>query len=708
MKLVIVESPGKIKTIQNYLGKDYKVVASMGHIIDLPAKSLSLDVDNDFEPTYKVLPGKELLVKNLKDLAKKSDEVILAADRDREGEMIAWSLMKTLNLKNYKRIVFGEITKNEILKAVNNPEKINLNMVDAQKTRRITDRIVGYYLSPVLWKNVQAGLSAGRVQSVVVRLILERENEIKKFLEGDVPKYYRFTGAFVDNKVEYKANLYDKNAVAKIESDKEGRDVMKKCTESDFIVKDIKKTTSTRNPGRPFTTSTLQQEAGRKLGFNVKRTMMAAQNLYEAGYITYMRTDSVNLSQDIINSAESFIKDRYGKEYHEKRIFKSKGNTQEAHEAVRPSKVDVTDVKIAGKIKADEKKLYSLIWRRTVASQMAPAKFDVTTLIIDPSKVKKYDFRSVFNNLRFPGFMAVYNLDDNGDNEDTEEIKKIKLPKIGDVLTPLQIVGKTDFKSPPSRYDEPSLVSELDPETGLNIGRPATYSSIITKIQDRKYVEFRDNDGKKFDGTELIWNGKGKIQENKIETVLGNDKNRLTPTALGELVTEYLIERFPDIMSYEFTSKMEDSLDDIAEGKLKWVPVVRTFHDKLNKDIERVKKEKSLKDTKVRILGKMDGIDVYVRFGKYGAYVQLGDSKIKKGPVAPPLTFDSVTLKDAEEILKYPKFIGKIGMKQVLLKKGKYGTYINIGKDNIPIDKEDITIEEAKEKLKEYNEKKER
>jgi len=705
MKLVVVESPGKIKKIQSALGSDYKLASSIGHIIDLPAKSLSVDVDNNFEPTYKTIPGKSTVIKDLQNLAKKCSEVIIASDKDREGEMIGWSIAKVLKLKDPKRIEFTNLSKEALIKAIQNPGKIDLKMVDAQKARRVLDRIVGYYLSPLLWQNVQPGLSAGRVQSVAVRVIVEREKEIRDFLENKVPNFYRIRGEFTDkSKSEYASPLYKKGekSIAKIDS-KTAHKMMNDMTESKFKVTSIDKTKSTKNPGKPFTTSTLTQEAGRKLGFTVKRTMQAAQNLYDASLITYMRTDETVLSNEIINKSKEYIIKKFGNNYHHQRQYSKGKNTQGAHEAIRPTDINKETVNISGKVKFDEQKLYSLIWKRTVSSQMAPAIFDVTTLVVEGSRIKDYDFRTTFNAITFPGFMAVYNVQNIEGVEETEDIKTGKLPAVGSALNPKEIVANTEFDTPPPRYDEPSFVAKLDPEKGLNIGRPATYVQLVSRIQEKNYVEKRDNEGKKFKGDKLTWKGKGKIEKEETETILGGDKNRLTPTPLGELVTEYLVKKFPTIMDYQFTSGMEESLDKVAEGTEKWQDVIKNFYDKFVPIIEKVKKEKSMKETKVRLLGQIDGEDVYVRFGKYGSYVQQGDSKIKKAPVKPPLNFDSVKLSDAKKLLEYPIILGKIGAKQVLLKSGKHGLYVNIGKQNISIDKKNITIEEVKKLLEETN-----
>lgn len=703
MILVVVESPGKIKKLQDYLGKNYKVTSSVGHIIDLPAKTLSVDINNNFEPTYKPLPGKSSVIKDLQTLAQKCTEVIIASDKDREGEMIGWSIAHVLKLKNPKRIVFGEITKEGITNAINNPSKLNQNMIDSQKARRVLDRIVGYYLSPLLWKSVMPGLSAGRVQSVSVRVIVDRENEIREFLKGNIPKHYKFTCEFTNSKNKYNSVMYKKTEknVAKVEKETDAKRLMDNFTKSDFSVSDIINTTSTRNPGKPFTTSTLTQEAGKKLGFTVKRTMMAAQNLYEAGHITYMRTDSIVLSKEVINATEKYVLAKHGKEYHKKRVFSPPSkNSQEAHEAVRPTNVNNENIPAAKKIKADELKLYSLIWKRTVATQMSPAVFNVNTMCISASNEKTYEFRTTFNSLKFPGFLAVYNVTDLNENTE-DEMKTGKLPKNGSKMSPENLLANTEFKNPPPRFDEPSFVKKLDPETGLNIGRPATYVQLVSRIQEKNYVEMRDNQGTSFKANRYLWKGKGKVIKEDFETILGADKNKLSPTPLGELVTEFLVKRFPEVMDYKFTSEMEEFLDKVSNGNMKWYTSIKTFYDKFVPLVEKVKGEKSLKETKQRVLGKINGDEVTVNFGKYGAYIQQGDSKVKRAPVKPPLNFDSVTLKDAIELLKYPIDLGKIGAKEVLLKKGKYGFYVTIGKKSIPVDNDKITLEEIQQKLKE-------
>lgn len=706
MILIVVESPGKIKKLESILGKDYKVISSVGHIIDLPPKKLGVDIEKNFEPEYRPLVGKTQVIKELISKANKADEVILGADLDREGEMIAWSVKKVLKLSEPKRIVFDKITKASILHSIQNWKKINGNLVEAQKTRRILDRILGFYLSPLLWKHVQPGLSAGRVQSVVTKIIVEREKEIETFLNGNNESYFKFNCQFKKGENKYESILYENNNIAKLETEKEARKILNEHKTSSFKVKDIVKKTSQKNPSEPFTTSTLQQEAGRKLGYNVKKTMMCAQNLYEAGYITYMRTDSINLSKEIMDSVEQFVKTNYGNNYHRRKEYKSKGkNTQEAHEAVRVSNVSVTKVPIKGKIKHEEQKLYSLIWKRTVASQMTPAIFDLTDMIIESDKIKKYHYKTTFSSVKFKGFLAVYNIQNQNEEDDTENIVNSSLPKKNDKMNMLLTTCKKEYKSPPSRYTETMLVKKMDPKD-LNIGRPATYSATISKIQERGYVEMRDNPGKKVDGLILTLDNKNIVKEEKIEILLGEDKNRLTPTYLGKTVTEFLEERFPKIMDYNYTSEMEDKLDDIAMGKEKRVPVLSRFYKEFYPIYQKIKDQKSIKKSNERILGKYEGEDVILAYGKYGAYVRLSETKFKKSPVKAPLTYENITLKEAIELLKYPKLLGVKGGKQILLKKGQYGLYVSVGKNNIPVDDDNISLDEIEQKLKEQEERK--
>ncbi len=735
--LVIVESPGKIKKLQALLGPNYIVMASIGHIIDLESKSISVDIKNKFKPSYSTIPGKEQVIKDLQNAAKKADEILLASDEDREGEMIAWSLAYTLGLKNPKRIAFNSITQSELDKAIKNPRKIDENLVDAQKTRRILDRIVGYEISPILWRSIKATLSAGRVQSVVTRIIIDKENDIKNFMQEDQNSYFKFDGTFLDNKDKpFKAFLYSskaqkeqvdemqtleepeetiveteikglrKGSKAKIYDEDDARGVMKDISKSTFKIDNIADKDSLRYPSAPFTTSTLQQEAARKLGFTVKRTMTAAQHLYEAGHITYMRTDSVNLSKEAIEDIKKFVMKKYGKEYYMGKNYDAKTkNTQEAHEAVRPTEVSMEFIKEESKIGSDETRLYNLIWKRAVSSQMTPAQFIVKNIEIDISKLKDYYFLTQIENVKFPGFLKVYNI---ASMEATEENTNIDLKK-GSKLGVECITGTQDYDKAPARYNEASLVSKLDPKN-LNIGRPSTYASIINKIQERGYVKKEDIPGEEKEVIILSWDGGKKIKE-KTETVtIGKEASKLIPTSMGVLVNDFLVKHFPTIMDYKFTASMEDNLDDIAEGNEDWVKVLDKFYKTFHPIVEKLMKEKTLLIDEIgRVLGKHPetGDEIIATIAKYGPVVKMCTSKTKcvYAPIKDPLTKDTITLKDALKLFEYPKEIGKYNRKLITLNKGKHGLYLKWGDVNISLEeKEKQEIDEdlatdKKEKL---------
>jgi len=748
--LVIVESPGKVKKIQAILGDKYIVMASVGHIIDLDSKKLSIDVNNNFEPEYNVLPDKGKVVAELKKAYKKSDDVLLATDEDREGEMIAWSLAYVLGNKNSKRIVFNSITKDELLKAVKSPREIDNNLVDAQKARRVLDRIVGYEISPILWKSIGASLSAGRVQSVVVRLIMDRETEIKEFFQNESQSYFKFDGKFKDakkkdfwtvlnkesnkktknektdnddedkedvemeeKKLEEKGKLR-KGQKAKIENADDARGKLKLMMKSTYKIAGIGQRESLRYPSPPFTTSTLQQESARKLGMTVKRTMTAAQKLYEGGYITYMRTDSVNLSEEALKKIEKFVVSEYGKNYHRKVNYKAKTkNTQEAHEAVRPSDMDVKSDSLEGKLSNDEVRLYSLIWKRAVASQMAPAMFDVMTIQIDISKLDDHYFSTQIENLKFPGFLKVYNIQpETPENEDEkEETWDIAIPKVGSKVDVASIIGTEEYEKPPSRYNEASLVNKLDPKN-LNIGRPSTYATIINKIQERGYVRVEDIEGIKKEANIISWNGGKDIEEETKDIILGKETGKMVPTPIGTIVTNFLIKTFPDIMEYKFTSKMEDELDEVAEGSTKWYKVMDTFYKKFHPIVEKLieknaKNKESLLDENARVIGKHPKTkqEIVATIKRYGPVVAMCDEKKKcvYAPIKPPLTVENITLDDALKLFEYPKNLGKHEGKDVMLYKGKYGLYIKYGDISINLNgKEFNEDEDGIEKIIEY------
>jgi DNA topoisomerase-1 len=722
--LVVVESPGKINKIQSILGSNYVVKASVGHIIDLDEKTMSVDINNNFEPNYQPTKRAGKVIQDLKAVYAKSDDILIATDEDREGEMIAWSLAYVLKLKNPKRIIFNSITKDEISNSVKNPKGIDYNMVNAAKTRRILDRIVGYELSPILWNNIQFGLSAGRVQSVIARLIVDREDEIKEFMDKGAESFFRFKGEFNPPK-SFDATMHEKTGnvkgvplkgdVAKIKTENESRELLEAYMKAEFTVVSVADRQSYRNPSPPFTTSTLQQEASRKLGLSVTNTMRAAQLLYEAGLITYMRTDSVNLSEEAIKNIGDYVTKTYGKEYYNKKIYESKSkNTQEAHEAVRPTDVAITtadDVKFG----QSEKRLYELIWKRTVASQMKPAEFNVTTIQISISNNNKYFFQSTIEKLKFDGFLKVYNLknlekDDSDDIGDVDGSSTTNIPKVGDKVKPKIIIGKQEFSKPPCRYNEASLVNKLDPKN-LNIGRPATYATMINIIQERGYVKKGDVKGVEKSSLTLSWtSGKSdKITEKTTKVMIGNDTNKFIPTALGTMVNNFLVKEFPTIMDYKFTSSMEDSLDNIAEGKQVWHKMLNEFYKMFHPQIEKLKGVKQ--DKPLRDLGTdpASGCKIIATIGQYGEMVKLvGSSKddTKYAPIKPPLTMDTITLKKAIQLLKYPKTLGTFEKKPVQLQQGQYGLYIKHKSDNYSVDKDDVTIEEAIKIITEQREKK--
>src|SRR5690554_3102584 len=562
--LVIVESPAKAKTIEGFLGKDFTVKSSFGHIRDLPGKNISIDIENNFEPEYVISDDKKKVVAELKKLAKKAEMIWLATDEDREGEAISWHLLEALGLdeKKTKRIVFHEITKNAITKAIENPRKLNRDLVDAQQARRVLDRLVGYELSPVLWKKVKPSLSAGRVQSVTVRLIVEREREIMNFKSQD---FYKVVGFFnLDGGQSFKAEVS-----SRFKTYEEAKAFLKECEKSNFSIKDLVKKPATKSPSAPFTTSTLQQEASRKLGFSVSQTMMVAQKLYEAGKITYMRTDSVNLSDDAIKAAKKYISDEFGADFSKSRKFatKSKG-AQEAHEAIRPTNVFTSS--LSGS--SQESRLYDLIWKRTIASQMSDAKIERTTATIDVSN-SKTDFTAKGEIITFEGFLKVYF--ESTDDENEEEQSGMLPPlKKGNDLNLEEVVATQRFTKHPPRYQEASLVRKLEE---LGIGRPSTYAPTISTIQKRGYVikESREGEERKYKVLTLDQDG---LKENEQTERTGAEKNKLFPTDIGMVVTDFLSDHFKNIMDYGFTADVEKQFDDIAQGMLKWNKMIEDFY----------------------------------------------------------------------------------------------------------------------------------
>ncbi len=675
--LVIVESPAKAKTIEKFLGKDFQVESSFGHIADLPSKELGIDVEGDFKPKYIVSSDKKSVVKKLKDLSKKVETIWLASDEDREGEAIAWHLAEQLKLdKNKtKRIVFNSITKKAILNAIENPREINYNLVDAQQARRVLDRIVGYELSPVLWRKVKAGLSAGRVQSVAVRLIVERERDI----EGFKPvASYRIDAEFIDKLgKKFKAKL-PKNFSTK----KEAENFLNSCLNAEFKVSDLQKKPSKKTPAPPFTTSTLQQEASRKLGFPVAKTMMVAQRLYEAGLITYMRTDSVNLSDEAVSLAIKEITNTYGEEYSKPRNFdnKSKG-AQEAHEAIRPTDISVSEVFVD----YDQNRLYNLIWKRTIASQMSDAELERTNVKISNNKNKEL-FSANGEVIKFDGFLKVYL--EGSDDEEEEEKGMLPNMKVNDILDSEYITATERYTRPPSRFTEASLVKQLEE---LGIGRPSTYAPTISTVQRRGYVEKGIAEGTERNYTQIILK-KDTILENELTEKVGADKGKLMPTDIGNIVNDFLVENFGKILDYGFTAKVESEFDDIAEGKEEWKGVIKDFYKDFHLNVEDVA-ENADRASGQRLLGvdSESGKNVYVRLGRYGAMVQIGEATDEEKPKFASLqgeqTLSSLTFEEAMDLFELPKDLGKYEGKEVIVANGRFGPYIKFDDKYISLDK---------------------
>lgn len=698
--LVVVESPGKIKKIESILGSGYTVKASYGHIIDLAPNKLSIDVNEGFEPLYFVIKhgrqDKSKVIADLKAAYKKGDSILIATDEDREGEMIAWSIAKELGIKNPDRIVFNSITKNELLAAIKSPKKIDENMVNAQKARRVLDRLVGYLVSPLLSKAIGARLSAGRVQSVVVKLLVEREMEIKEFFQGEESSYYLVSGIFGDG---YEGILYKKsgNERLKLENHKQAIDIVKRSSNSDFKVNKISVKDSKSSPSPPYTTSTLQQDASRKLGFAAKRTMSIAQKLYEGGFITYMRTDSMSLSKEALGSIKKFVLEEYGDKYYKGINYKSGGKTQEAHEAVRPTKFDRS---VFTKLSGENLKLYTLIWKRAVASQMTPAIYQVETADITGTKLIDMMYIVTHKTIKFEGYLKVYG---------SPEVQGKGIPKKG-AIEAISITAKESYDKPPTRYSEASLVSKLDPKN-LNIGRPSTYAAIIDRIITVGYIEKKDVNGSVKKTTNITWNTDENIREIEGEVEIGSEKNKLVPTALGITVTDFLEKRFTEIMDYKFTAHMEDSLDNIAEGKVKWKKVIQKFYDMLKPKLDDIQENiKSIQSSTTKELGIHDGKKYCAKNAKYGPVVYTNiKSKTVYAPIKEPLTLETVTLKDAVKLLEYPKDLGTYKGKTILLKTGKYGFYldwdgkrISMGEDFNP---EKLDMKDVQKKIDELEKK---
>jgi len=695
--LLIVESPAKAKTIEKYLGKDFQVKSSYGHIRDLAKGDKGIDIEKDFEPTYEVSPEKTRVVKELKDAAKKASEVWLATDEDREGEAISWHLCEVLGLdvENTKRIVFREITKPAITKAVGQPRLVDIDLVNAQQARRILDRLVGFELSAVLWRKVKGKLSAGRVQSVAVKLIVEREREIMNFT---AEAFYRVYAIFevkgpAGNMVELKAEF-----VPRLKSMEEAEQFLKDCTSAEFSIESISKKPTKKKPAPPFTTSTLQQEASRKLGFSVNRTMSAAQRLYEAGRISYMRTDSTALSNEALKAIGETINKEFGSEYHKERRYKSSSDTaQEAHEAIRPTYFEVKNASSD----SDQQRLYDLIWKRTVASQMAEAEIEKTTVKINISTRPSDQLDATGEVITFEGFLKVY-LESTDDDDENSEAKGM-LPPLheGQKLPLLEMEGVERFTRPPSRYSEASLVKKLEE---LGIGRPSTYAPTISKIMEegRGYVTKESRDGEEREYRHAVLKD-GSISKSTKTEITGATKNRLYASDMGIVVSDFLTEHFADIMNYGFTAEVEDKLDKIADGKQEWRKLLKDFYVPFHENVEDTQ-ENADRASGERTLGKdpESGKTVLVRMARFGPVVQIGapdeldeDEKPKFANLKPTQSIENITFDEAMTLFELPKTLGDYKGNEVVIARGRFGPYIkymdkfvNIPRGEDPLDME--------------------
>ncbi|MBL6649212.1 MAG: type I DNA topoisomerase [Flavobacteriaceae bacterium] len=694
--LVIVESPAKAKTIEKYLGPNFKVSSSYGHISDLPSKEIGIDFENNFQPKYIISNDKKDVVKQLKKQASQADTVWLASDEDREGEAIAWHLFESLKLdkSKTKRIVFREITKNAILKAIENPREINYDLVNAQQARRIIDRLVGFEISPILWRKVKGGLSAGRVQSVALRLLVDKENEINDF----VPKSsFKISALFSDSN----NNKLSAQITGSFETEGKAKEILEKSLDSNFLVSSIEKKPFKKSSSAPFTTSTLQQEASRKLGFSVSRTMSAAQRLYESGKITYMRTDSVNLSDDALNNASKVISSLYGENYLRRKKFNNKNKSaQEAHEAIRPTDFEKKSVDA----ESDQAKLYNLIWLRTIASQMSDAILERTTLKISSNK---YDnqFTAKGEIVKFDGFLKVY-IEGTDDNDDENNDDLIPDLNENDQLFKLSMVATEKFSRPPYRYSEATLVKKMEE---LGIGRPSTYAPTITTIQNRNYVEKGTFEGYERKYRQLI------SENNQIKSIVlkentGSDKGKLVPTEVGIIVTDFLVNNFENILNYNFTARVEQDFDKIANGEIEWTNILKEFYQPFHSNVIDVK-ENATREIGEKILGEdpKTGRTVSVRLGKFGPMAQIGMADDVEKPIfaglLPDQKINTITLEEALNLFKLPCYLGDFENLKVESNAGRFGPYIKYNKKFISLPKGlspfDISLEKAIELIKE-------
>ena len=691
--LVIVESPAKAKTIEGYLGKDFKVVSSYGHVRDLPKDDTAIDVKNGFKPTYEITKDKKEVIKNLKSAVKGSEMVYLASDDDREGEAISWHLKEALKLDDSqtRRIVFREITKNAILNSIKSPRALDLDLVNAQQARRILDRLVGFEISPILWKKIKRGLSAGRVQSVAVRLVVEREREIEKF---DSKSFYKISALFdLSGNKKLKAELGKKFA-----AESEALDFLNKCLGAEFKITNLEKKPAKKTPTAPFTTSTLQQEASRKLGFSVSQTMSVAQKLYESGKISYMRTDSLNLSDEALQSAKSAIEQLYGKEYVKTRKYKSKSKSaQEAHEAIRPTNfIDQNAGSNNG-----EQRLYDLIWKRTIASQMEDAQIERTIATIGISTTSE-NLTAQGEVIKFDGFLKVYleSTDDENGNGNGEDQGMLPPLNIGQILNLNHILGREGFTRSAARYTEASLVKKLEE---MGIGRPSTYAPTITTIQKRDYVLKESRDGKERAYKEMI------LENEKITTIskteiTGVEKNKLFPTNTAMIVNDFLIGQFPNIIDYSFTANVEKNLDEIANGKLAWDKMIEAFYSSFHSDVETSENISKADIGAIRELGvdPASGKNIYARLARFGPCVQLGEledeekprfSSLRKGQL-----IETITIEDALELFKLPRLVGTYEDQNIDANIGRFGPYVRHANKFISLEEDDdpLTVTESR------------
>ncbi len=695
--LVIVESPAKAKTIEKFLGKDFKVMSSYGHIRDLKKKEISIDLDT-LQPNYEIPEEKKKLVSELKAAAKNATKVWLASDEDREGEAISWHLCEVLGLdeQNTNRIVFHEITKPAILEAIEHPRYLNMNLVNAQQARRVLDRLVGFKLSPILWRKVKPALSAGRVQSVAVRLIVEREREIKAFVSEP---YYRISALFTFTDADGKKSELKAELDKRFKTHEEATAFLERCNQSKFAVSDVQKKPVKRTPAPPFTTSTLQQEAARKLGFTVSQTMMLAQHLYENGKITYMRTDSVNLSSFCINACKDEITATWGEKYHKTRQYHthSKG-AQEAHEAIRPTYMDAKTIEGT----AQERRLYDLIWKRTAACQMADAQIEKTTVSINIMQADNTlaEEHFVINGevVTFDGFLKVYRESSEDDNQQDGEYTTNQLPPLaqGDQLQRSEITSVERFSQGPQRYTEASLVHKMEE---LGIGRPSTYAPTISTIQQRGYVQKGDRKGEDRSFAVDTLKGNTISRTEKVETV-GSDKGKLLPTDIGMVVNDFLLEHFPNVLDYNFTANVEQEFDTIAEGKEQWTDMLKDFYSHFEPKVEETMNSRQQHKAGERQLGvdAKSGKPVFVKIGRFGPVIQIGTAEDEEKPRFAQLpkdkSMETITLDEALELFKLPRTVGEFEGSPVVIGSGRFGPYILHNKKyvSLPAGEDPLTI----------------